>query len=269
MIRSSDTESPFGNLPRFLTALPVYNECRHVTEVLDEVVKHATDVLVVDDGSTDCTHKYLAARNDITVIEHPQNRGYGAALQTAFDYAVLHRYDVLVTIDCDGQHEPQRIKQLVSECEFADIVSGSRYLESALAEGEAPADRRRINQQITRQLNERLGLNLTDAFCGFKAYRTPALAKLELKESGYAMPLELWVQAVKHQLCIKEVGVPLIYLDEERSFGGALDAALIRLNYYEEVIDRAITAAQLTENSASSRLCGSGRKIASELDPCA
>ena len=122
-----------------------------------------------------------------------------------------------------------------------------------------PADRRRINQLVTEQLNERLGMNLTDAFCGLKAYRTSALAKLELRETGYAMPLELWVQAAKHGLCVEEAAVPLIYLDEDRSFGGALDAAEIRLQYYREVIDRAIAVADLAPvEDLPVPLCGSG-----------
>ena len=264
MIQATNVAAECESLPRFLTALPVYNECRHVTEVLDEVVKYASDVLVVDDGSTDCTSKYLDERDDVTVVVHPENRGYGAALQTAFDFAVLHRYDVLVTIDCDGQHEPQRITQLASMCERADIVSGSRYLEHSDPTGKVPTDRRRINQLVTEQLNKRLGLNLTDAFCGFKAYRTSALALLNLEEKGYAMPLELWVQAAKHQLCVQEVAVPLIYLDEERSFGGALDAAEIRLQYYREVIERATTAARLDDSTVGSRCCSTRLPVTSD-----
>ena len=240
-------------LPRFLTALPVYNECEHVKEVLDEVVKYASDVLVVDDGSTDCTRELLAQRDDLDVIVHPENRGYGAALRTAFDYAIVMRYDVLVTIDCDGQHEPQRITRLADECQRADIVSGSRYLDRDEVFENAPAERRRINQIITAELNDRLGLQLTDAFCGFKAYRTSTLAQLTLEETGYAMPLELWVQAAHHGLSIREVPVPLIYLDEERSFGGELDAAETRLEYYRQVIDRAIVA---TESAAKHRELG-------------
>src|SRR6185295_15045861 len=113
---------------RVLTALPVYNEVTHVNPVLDEVVRYASDVLVVDDGATDGTSDLLAARKDIHLIRHEKNRGYGAALITAFEYAVAQKYDILVTIDCDGQHEPQRIGQLVDACRNADVVSGSRYL---------------------------------------------------------------------------------------------------------------------------------------------
>ena len=259
MNQSNRDPSSEQEIPRYLTALPVYNECSHVTEVLDEVVKYATDVLVVDDGSTDCTREYLAGRDDLNIVVHPENRGYGAALQTAFDFAILHRYDVLVTIDCDGQHEPQLISKLAMRCNEADIVSGSRYLNEFVdRDGKVPADRRRINQMVTEQLNRRLGMNLTDAFCGLKAYRTSALAKLELQETGYAMPLELWVQAAKHGLCVEEAAVPLIYLDEDRSFGGTLDAADIRLKYYREVIDRAIAVADLAEvEDLPEPLCGS------------
>jgi glycosyltransferase involved in cell wall biosynthesis len=208
--------------PRTLTALPVFNEVRHVTSVLDQVVRNAGDVLVVDDGSTDGTRDVLAQRSDVIVVTHAENRGYGAALRTAFDYAVAHGYDVLVTIDCDGQHEPQRIQQLVDACEGVDIVSGSRYLGV--------------------EINCRLNLKLTDAFCGFKAYRVEALKKLRLTDSGYAMPLELWVQAAFHGLKIVELAVPLIYLDEKRSFGGSLDDSGTRLAYYHAVIERAVQA---------------------------
>ena len=231
--------------PRFLTALPVYNEAKHVTSVLDEVAKYASDVLVVDDGSTDGTRELLAKRDAVEVVPHEKNLGYGAALKTAFEYAIVQRYDVIVTIDCDGQHEPQRISQLAYDCSEISILSGSRYLDFNQSTEGVPSDRRRINQIITAELNEKLGLNITDAFCGFKAYCTKALAKLELTETGYAMPLELWVQAAKHGLRIREMSVPLIYLDEERSFGGVLDAADLRHQYHREVIDRAIRAAEL------------------------
>jgi dolichol-phosphate mannosyltransferase len=95
---------------------------------------------------------------------------------------------------------------------------------------------------ITREVNERLGLALTDAFCGFKAYRVSALEKLAITESGYAMPLELWVQAAHHGMRIVEVPVPLVYLDEKRSFGGSLDDGGQRLQYYHRVLNRAQAA---------------------------
>ena len=127
-------------------------------------------------------------------------------------------------------------------CDGVDLVSGSRYLQIFDGDSEPPQDRRRINFLITARLNELLGLSVTDAFCGFKAYRVSALSSLGLTEHGYAMPLELWVQAAKLNWRIKEYPVPLIYLDEDRSFGGSLDDGQTRLDYYNLVVDRSLAA---------------------------
>ena len=82
----------------FLTALPVFNEVKYVNEVLDLVKQFSDNVLVVDDGSTDGTSEKLAQRTDVIVIEHEQNMGYGAALKTAFQYAIDHDYHSVVTV---------------------------------------------------------------------------------------------------------------------------------------------------------------------------
>ena len=226
---------------RILTALPVYNEVDHVAGAIAGALSYCRDVLVIDDGSNDGTTELLTARDDIQLIHHVTNQGYGTALRSAFDFAVRGSYDILVTIDCDGQHQPQLIPKFVERCcrGDADIVSGSRYLRRFPGDSDPPEERRRVNRVITEELNRRWGLSLTDAFCGFKAYRVAVLAKLHLTELGYAMPLELWVRAVQLRLRIVEIAVPLIYLDEKRSFGGALDDAETRLAAYRQVLERA------------------------------
>ena len=229
-------------MPRFLTALPVYNEAAHVAGVLDEVLRFTPDVLVVDDGSTDGTSTLVAARGDIRVVRHTANAGYGAALATAFRETLAGGWDGLVTIDCDGQHQPRLIPDFVAAAATADIVSGSRYLKRFPGDSRPPVARRRINMEITAEINARLGLAITDAFCGFKAYSRRALAALHVTETGYAMPLEVWVQAAAAGLRIVELPVPLLYLDLARSFGGALDDATTRLAYYRGVLDRAEAA---------------------------
>lgn len=232
-------------MPRFLTALPVFNEVSHVARVLDEVVKVTPDVLVVDDGSTDGTGELLADRvrtcRDVRVVRHAANQGYGAAVATAFREALAGPWDGLVTIDCDGQHQPRLIPAFVLAAAEpgAGIVSGSRYLKRFPGDSQPPEARRRINEEITAEINRRLGLELTDAFCGFKAYSRQALGALHPRETGYAMPLEVWVQAAAAGVRVVELPVPLLYLDETRSFGGALDDAATRLTYYRRVLDAA------------------------------
>ena len=237
---------------KILTAIPVFNEERHVEGVLREVRRSSPDILVVNDGSTDRTAELLARHPGLRVVTHTHNRGYGAALISAFDYALRHHVDVLVTMDCDGQHEPARIPVLLEALDGADIVSGSRYLRDFRQDTLPPRDRRRINEQITAELNERYGLNLTDAFCGFKAYRREALARLRITETGWGMPLQLWVQAARLGLRVKEVGVPRLYLDPNRAFGGVLDDPAARLAYYRGILDAAEAAVPYALDSCCS-----------------
>jgi len=221
---------------RWLTAIPVYNEAKSVGRVLAEVRRYSPDILVVNDGSTDGTAALLDAEPGLLRIDHPTNRGYGAALISAFAFARNHDYDGLVTMDCDGQHEPGRIPVLLEAVHDADIVSGSRYYRDFRQDTPAPTDRRFINATITREINDRYGLDLTDSFCGFKAYRREALEKLRITESGWGMPLQLWVQAARLGLRVKEIGVPRLYLDPNRAFGGVMNDPEQRLAYYRGVL---------------------------------
>ena len=240
---------------RWLTAIPVYNEARHVAQVLARVREYSPDILVVDDGSTDDTSRLLDAEPGLFRVTHPRNRGYGAALATAFDYAAGRDYDVLVTMDCDGQHEPARIPVLLEHIHDADVVSGSRYLRDFRQDTPAPTDRRFINATVTRELNARFGLNLTDSFCGFKAYRVAALRQFRVTEAGWGMPLQLWVQAARLGLRVKEIGVPRLYLDPNRAFGGVLNDPSQRLAYYRCVIDAADRSATMPLGLATPSRC--------------
>ena len=142
-------------------------------------------------------------------------------------------------MDCDGQHEPSRIPLLREALHDCDIVSGSRYLRDFRQDTPAPEDRQTMNRVITAEINQRYGLCLTDAFCGFKAYRTSALARMKITETGWGMPLQLWVQAARLGLHVKEIGVPRLYLDPKRAFGGVLNDAEKRLAYYRLVLAQA------------------------------
>src|SRR5262245_19445064 len=229
---------------RTLVAIPVYNEERYVRRVLDRVLSFHPDVLVIDDGSTDQTPRILPDF-PVELIRHPRNRGYGSSMRDAFRFAIAERFDWLITMDCDEQHEPAAIPCFIEEASRggADIISGSRYMIPDES-GSPPPDRRAINATITAEINCRLarplGTMLTDAFCGFKAYRVGALKLLRPTVRGYAFPMQFWVQAAAAGLAVREMPVRLIYNDPNRTFGARLDDPAVRLRHYRRVLYREI-----------------------------
>jgi dolichol-phosphate mannosyltransferase len=222
-----------------LLAIPVFNEARYVCDVVRGAQHYVPDVLVVDDGSTDETPVLLREIPGLHVITHAENRGYGKSLADAFCFAIRRGYSWLITMDCDEQHEVQQIPRFLEAVaqDDADIISGTRYPDGFDADLLAPSDRREINRQITAMLNARLGLRLTDAFCGFKAYRVAALKQLCVTVPGYAMPMQFWVQVAQHGQRVREIPVRLIYNDPTRHFGGMLDDPEARLRHYLDVFE--------------------------------
>ena len=229
-----------------LVMIPLYNEAETINSVIQELcIHHQGDVLIIDDGSTDNSTELLndCVKKKLTLITHVENQGYGATISEGFRYAIENNYDVIITMDCDFQHEPKNIPEFIKQIESYDIVSGSRYLLKSKEQDDAPKDRAAINKTITKRIIEITGYDITDAFCGFKAYKTTALKKLSTKSTGYAMPLQLWIQAWKQDLTVKEIPVPRIYKNLNRSFGEELDNPETRLKYYNNVIDK-----ELNEN---------------------
>lgn len=233
---------------RTLIAVPVFNEEPYVEKVISEIARYAdcggSDVLVIDDGSTDMT-PCLLAKQPVDVIRHKRNLGYGRAIRDAFRWAQSYGYDWLITMDCDEQHEPASLPDFKRAIERndADIISGSRYTPcSEQVHDLPPPDRRKINATVTdwvnQRLSDRLGTTITDAFCGFKAYRVSALDALPLDVDGYAIPLQFWVQAAAAKLRVVELPIRLIYVDLNRTFGGPLDDPQQRLRHYRDEFER-------------------------------
>ena len=222
--------------------MPVFNEESTIGGVLDAVAREFDGlVVVVDDGSTDKTPEALAARPAVRVLRHARNQGYGSSLADGF--AEAHRLGVrrVVTMDCDGQHEPKHIRQFFEALQNGiALVSGSRYLPGSRAVGDQPPQRRDVNARVTAEINRVTGWGLTDAFCGMKAYRIDRFRELVLREPGYGFPLELWAHAFRAGIRPLELPIERIYFDGLRSFGSDLDDPQRRLAYYLEVWTRAL-----------------------------
>jgi len=237
-----------------LVAVPVYNEETHIDGVIKAIRgNYSGDILLINDGSTDDSSKIIANQKGIESLTHEKNLGYGKSLVDAFEYAGEKGYHCLVTIDCDEQHEPSQIPVIFEKMGDYDIFSASRYLEDYKKNDAAPKDRYRINQIITHNINNITGYHLTDGFCGMKGYRVEALKKFDLKESGYAFPIEFWIQAYKLGLTVGEFPIQRIYKNLNRTFGGRLDNPDNRLDYYMEVLERELKRWQISSQSALTR----------------
>jgi dolichol-phosphate mannosyltransferase len=236
-----------------LLAIPVFNEEKHLPTVLREAREYCRHILVVNDGSSDGTARLLRRESDLHVLTHAENRGYGKSLADAFAFAQRQGFHWLVTMDCDEQHEASYIPRFRASAEEddADIISGTRYANGHAAGNAAPPDRREINQKITAVLNRCLCVNITDAFCGFKAYRVSALRHIHITVPGYAMPMQFWVQAARAGLRVRELPVRLIYNDPARHFGGLLDDPAIRLQHYLEVLETELSAPSIAPTRAT------------------
>lgn len=171
---------------KYIVILPAFNEAGFIADVIDGLRKTEknADILVINDGSRDRTAE-IAEGFGVKVINHPHNLGYGAALQTGFRFAVKRGYDHIVTMDADGQHDPESIPNIFNAMKDtgADVVIGSRFLGSDYRMGFA----RRIGAWIFAGVARfYTGYRFTDPTSGFQLLNRQAFSCLALEE-GYPL----------------------------------------------------------------------------------
>jgi glycosyltransferase involved in cell wall biosynthesis len=207
-----------GWKPGVLVAIPAYEEAETIGDVVERARGFADEVLVVDDGSSDRTAE-IASEAGATVLAHERNRGYGAALKTAFKEADRARAHQLVVIDGDGQHDPAEVPRLVERLEAteADIVVGSRF--DAASETNIPVYRWFGIKTINLLTNISLGAvrrqsRVGDTQSGFRAYDRRAIESLSADSTigdGMGASTDILHHAHTHNYDIEEVGVSVDY----------------------------------------------------------
>lgn len=197
--------------------IPAYNEEKTIAKVVLTAQKHAHVVVVCDDGSSDLTAE-IAERLGAVVVRHEKNLGYGGALQSLFRQARELKADVLVTLDSDGQHDPEEIPLLVKPIEegVAEVVFGSRFM-GGNGTAEMPAYRQFGVRVITKLANGSGKNSVSDAQSGFRAYSKRALACLSMSENGMGASIKLLRAVNKSGLSVCEVPISCKYAD---SLGG-------------------------------------------------
>lgn len=188
-----------------MVCVPAYNEEKTIARVIIGAQKYVDRVLVCDDGSSDLTGT-IAERLGAKVIRHERNLGKGDALRSLFLASREIGADSMVTIDGDGQHNPDEIPRLLDalDAEKADIVVGSRFIASA---DEVPKHRRLGNMV----LNVLTVSGITDTQSGFRAYGKMAIQTLIPAEMGMGADSEILMDAVGRKMRIVEVPVSVSY----------------------------------------------------------
>ncbi len=199
---------------RVLIAVPAYNAARHLPDLLPSIHASAPGlpVLVVDDGSSDHTGAVARELNAL-VLRHPENRGKGAALQSAYAWALEHRYDAVITLDADGQHPPRYLPLFLAWLQRgADLVIGTRFHNMK----GMPLDRWITNRLTTLVISVFSGHRLQDTQSGYRALRTSLLAGLfPFWTERYDTESEILWKVLRRPVRVGYVPIPTVYRDEQ------------------------------------------------------
>ena len=197
--------------------IPAFNEQAAIGEVVEKSLQYADDVLVVDDGSSDDTSE-IARNAGASLLKHPTNFGKGISLRDAFKQ--VEGYDVVVTIDGDGQHNPDEIPDLVKPIieGKADFVNGSRYLNGF--DENTPAYRRVGQTVLDIATNVTAGTDLTDSQSGFRAFNGKTIGCYKFRDPGFGIESEMIADAAENNLKIIEVPITVKYDVENSSTKG-------------------------------------------------
>ena len=193
-----------------IAILPAFNEEVSIGSMVLHARQHVDHVVVIDDGSKDRTSE-VAELAGAEVIRHPKNLGKGMALRTGFEHAGKNGCKVVITMDSDGQHDPDDIQKLISPIlnKEADIVNGSRYLNET--DKNTPFYRRIGQNILDKATNLNAGLQITDTQSGFRAFARHTLPAFRFKSNGLAIESEMLIDAANAGFRIKEVSIGVRY----------------------------------------------------------
>ena len=195
--------------------IPAFNEEKTIGDVIESTKSFVDKIIVVNDGSDDRTQQ-IAKSKGAYVVTHVINRGLGAAIGTGFEVALRERAAIAVTLDADGQHDPNEIQKFIDAIEQgADVVIGSRMLT-------------RKGMPWHRQVANLLGNFVTfflfgawvsDSQSGFRAFSNYALEKIQIQTNRMEVSSEIIAESKHKNLKLVEVPIKAIYTDYSLSKG--------------------------------------------------
>ncbi len=203
-----------------IALIPAYNEARYIADVVQRTLKHLP-VVVIDDGSSDGTAA-AAALAGAKVVAHTSNQGKGKALNTGFEYAVQRGVDAAITLDADGQHDPDEIP-LFTEAYRAgkgDLIIGQRSF------AQMPAKSQFGNRVGTFLLGLAMGQPVPDNQSGYRLLSREVMARVRPASTRFEAEVEILLRAKMAGFRLAWVPIKTIYNDKKSHFRPIHDSAL-------------------------------------------
>ncbi|MFA5143776.1 MAG: glycosyltransferase family 2 protein [Candidatus Omnitrophota bacterium] len=200
--------------------IPSYNEARTIGRIVRDVRELGLPAYVVDDGSADDT-AVIAAKEGAIVVKHAQNMGKGASVREGFKHALKKKFDAVIIMDGDNQHEVSSIPDFIKTMEAtgADIVIGNRMSDTA----DMPWVRRKTNRFMSFFISKRCGQYVPDTQCGYRLIKRRVLESLELDSSKFEIESELIIKACRKGFRIAAVPIKTVYQDEKSRINPIVD----------------------------------------------
>lgn len=199
-----------------LIVIPAFNEEKDLGTLIKNIssVVSLKDVLVVDDGSVDKTLS-VAKESGVRVLSFEINKGKGAALRAGFNFSLKNGYDAVITIDADGQHDPEEIPKFLSKYKEtgAHLIIGTR--EHNLSE--MPYLRFIVNKTTSFVTSILSGIRIRDSQSGFRLIKSEVLEKIALAAEHFQMETEIIVKAARLGFSIEEIPIRTIYFQKFKS----------------------------------------------------
>lgn len=189
--------------------VPTYNNGGTLRTVIENLLPYTSNIIVVNDGSTDGTAQILESMPMVDVISHTPNQGKGVALRRGFDYARSKGYDYVITIDSDGQHYAEDIPKFIHQLiETPDaIIIGARNMDQASVPNKSSYGNKFSNFWYWVAT----GISLPDTQSGFRLYPLKPLAKIKFYTVKFEFEIEVIVRAAWRGVPVLKVPVQVYY----------------------------------------------------------
>src|SRR5690606_7172319 len=198
----------------YCVIIPTYNNEKTLKKVLDQTLVFTTNLIVVNDGSTDSTSQILSTYPNISIINQPKNQGKGMALRLGFKEALRQGFDYAVTIDSDGQHFPADIPVFLSEIEKNGdaLLIGDRNMQQEGIPGKSSFGNRISSFWYWFET----GIKLKDTQSGFRLYPIQQMKNFQYFTRKFEFEIEVIVKAAWAGIPVNNVPIQVLYDESER-----------------------------------------------------